>query len=252
MNNSKATSGKGTSTKRQAIREKRRQEQRKQRLYIILGIIAVALVIALILIIPGLMPAGEVVAITPVERPMVNGQSLGDPNAPVKIDAYIDFQCPSCKGYAENIEMEVIEKYVPNGDVYYTFRHYPFLDDNAVRKESDQAANASMCAGEQERFWDYHDMLFANWDGENQNAFSDKRLVAFAETLGLDLDAFNKCFQANTYKDAIESDIAAGKMKGVTGTPSVFVNGEQLTPGYVPSFEQISQAVDAALAKSGN
>jgi protein-disulfide isomerase len=194
----------------------------------------------------------RIAAITPIERPMVNGQSLGDPNAPVKIDAYIDYQCPSCKGYAENIELEVIEKYVPSGDVYYTFRHFPFLDNNAVRKESDQAANASMCAGEQGRFWDYHDILFANWNGENQNAFSDKRLVAFAETLGLDLDTFNQCFQANTYKDAIESDIAAGIMKGVTGTPSVFVNGEQLTPGYVPSFEQISQAVDAALAGSGN
>jgi len=252
MNKSKSTTGRGTSTKRQAIREKRRQEQRKQRLYIILGIIAVALVIALILIIPGLMPAGEIAAITPVERPMVDGRSLGNPNAPVKIDVYEDFQCPSCQNYSENIEPKVVETYVASGDVYYTFRHFPFLDNGTVRKESDQAANASMCAAEQERFWDYHDILFANWNGENQNAFSDKRLVAFAESLALDMDAFNKCFQANTYLGEIESDLAAGRMKGVQGTPSVFVNGEHLTPGYVPSFEQISQAVDTALAGSGN
>jgi len=252
MNKSKGTNGKGISTKRQAVREKRRQEQRKQRLFIILGIIAVALVIALILIIPPLLPAGEIAAITPFERPMVNGQSLGDPNAPVKIDAYIDFQCPACQKYADTIERQVIEKYVPSGKVYYTFRHFPFLDNNANRKESDQAANASMCAGEQDRFWDYHDILFANWNGENQNAFSDKRLVAFAETLGLDMNKFNSCFQANTYKESIESDLAAGRMKGVTGTPSIFVNGEHLTPGFVPSFDEISQAVDAALAASGN
>jgi len=109
-----------------------------------------------------------------------------------------------------------------------------------------------MCAADQNRFWDYHDILFANWNGENQNAFSDKRLVAFAEALGLDMKAFNSCFQADTYRDEIESDLAAGRMKGVQGTPSVFVNGEILTPGYVPSFDEISQAVDAALAESGN
>lgn len=252
MNKSKATTGKGTSTKRQAIRDKRRQEQRKQRMYIILGVIAVALVIALILIIPSLMPAGEIVTITPKERPMVEGRSMGDPDAPVKIDVYVDFQCPACKDYSETVESQVVERYVASGEVYYTFRHFPFIDDNSVRNESDQAANASMCAAEQERFWDYHDILFANWNGENQNAFNDKRLVAFAESLELDMDAFNQCFQANKYKDDIESDLAAGRMKGVTGTPSVFVNGEHLTPGFVPSFEQISQAVDAALAASND
>jgi protein-disulfide isomerase len=62
------------------------------------------------------------------------------------------------------------------------------------------------------------------------------------------MEAFNTCFQANTYKDEIEADLAAGRMKDVSGTPSVFVNGQQLAP----DFEQISQAIDAALAASGN
>jgi protein-disulfide isomerase len=252
MDKSKGTTGKGTSTKRQAIRDKRRQEQRKQRLYIILGIVAVALIIALIVIIPSLQPAGDIVTVTPVELPMVDGRSLGDPNAPVKIDVYVDFQCPSCKNFSEDVEPKIFDQLVASGDVFYTFRHFPFLDDNVVGKESDQAANASMCAMDQDRFWDYHAILFANWNGENQNAFSDKRLVAFAESLGLDMDSFNNCFEANKFKADIDSDLAAGRMKGVKGTPSVFVNGEILTPGYVPSFDEISQAVDAALAESGN
>ena len=252
MDKSKGTTGKGTSTKRQAIRDKRRQEQRKQRLYIILGIVAVALIIALIVIIPSLQPAGDIVTVTPVELPMVDGRSLGDPNAPVKIDVYVDFQCPSCKNFSEDVEPKIFDQLVASGDVLYTFRHFPFLDDNVVGKESDQAANASMCAMDQDRFWDYHAILFANWNGENQNAFSDKRLVAFAESLGLDMDTFNNCFEANKFKADIDSDLAAGRMKGVKGTPSVFVNGEILTPGYVPSFDEISQAVDAALAESGN
>jgi protein-disulfide isomerase len=252
MNKSKGTTTKGTSTKRQAIREKRRQEQRKQRLYIILGIIAVALVIALILIVPGLLPAGDIVTVTPVGHPMIAGLSLGDPNAPVSIDVYADFQCPACKNFSEDVEPRIIDQYVASGDVFYTFRHFPFLDDNEIRKESDQAANASMCAAAQERFWDYHAILFANWNGENQNAFSDKRLVAFAESLGLDMSAFNDCFEANTYQADIEADIAAGRMKGVQGTPSIFVNGEQLSPGFVPSFDEISQSVQSILADSGN
>lgn len=252
MNKSKDSSAKGASSKRQAIRDKRRQEQRKQRLYIILGIIAVALVIALILIIPSLMPAGDIVQITPIEHPLMVGRSLGDPNAPVKVDVYADFQCPACKSFAEDIEPKIVDKYVANGDIFLTFRHFPFLDDGAVRKESDQAANASMCAADQDRFWDYHAILFANWNGENQNAFTDKRLVAMAEELGLDMDAFNNCFQANTFKDEIESDLAAGRMKGVQGTPSVFVNGEILTPGFIPSFDEMSQAIDTALAGAGN
>lgn len=252
MDKSKGTTGKGTSAKRQAIRDKRRQEQRKQRLYIILGIVAVALIIALIVILPSLQPAGDIVTVTPVELPMVDGRSLGDPNAPVKIDVYVDFQCPSCKNFSEDVEPKIFDQLVASGDVFYSFRHFPFLDDNVVGKESDQAANASMCAMDQDRFWDYHAILFANWNGENQNAFSDKRLVAFAESLGLDMNTFNNCFDANKFKADIDSDLAAGRMKGVQGTPSVFVNGEILTPGFVPSFDEISQAVDAALAESGN
>lgn len=252
MQKSKSSAHKGTVTKREAMREKRLQQQRRQRLYIILGIAAVAIVVAAILIVPSLLPAGEIVTVEAKSWPSEAGRSLGDENAPVKIEVYEDFQCPSCKNYSDSVEPQIVENLVAAGKVYYTFRHFPFLDDGQVRKESDQAANASMCAAEQNRFWDYKAMLFANWNGENQGAFADKRLVAFAEALGLDMDAFNKCFQADSYHDEIASDLAAGRMKEVKGTPSVFVNGEHLTPGYVPSYEQISQAVEAALATQGN
>ena len=248
MQKSKSSTAKGTASKREALRVKRLQQQRKQRLYIILGIAVVAIVVAAILIVPSLLPAGDVTTVEPGTWPKEAGRSLGDENAPVKIEVYEDFQCPSCKNYTADVEPQVIQDLVATGKVYYTFRHFPFLDDGSVRKESDQAANASMCAAAQNRFWDYKKILFANWNGENQGAFADNRLVAFAETLGLDTDAFNKCFQADSYHDEIAADLAAGRMKGVQGTPSVFVNGEHITPGYVPNFQQISQAVEAALA----
>ena len=243
----KETKGKqGKPTKREAVREKRRQEQRRRRVLVVLGIVAAAAVIAAIVIVPSLLPAGDVVMITPEERPMADG------TAPVTIEVFEDFQCPACKTYSEQIAPQVKDAYVATGEVYYIFRHYPFLDDNAPRKESDQAANASMCAADENRFWDYHDMLFANWNGENQGSFNDKRLIAFAEALDLDMAAFRPCFDDNLHAEVINNDLALGTELGVTGTPSVFVNGRLLTPGRVPSFTDISEAVEAELAQAGN
>ena len=240
--------------KRQAIREKRRRDRQRQRLITILVVVGVALVIAALLIAPSirnsLVPVGEIIEVTPETRPMADGTAMGDPDAPVLIEVYEDFQCPACRIYSNEVEPLVTENHVANGEVYYVFRQYPFLDDRAPNKESDQAANASMCAAEQGRFWDYHDILFANWSGENQGSFSDKRLLAFAETLGLDTDAFTACFEENRYQDQIQADLAAGNAAGVQGTPSVLVNGEIVRPGYVPTYEDIKRMIEISLPNS--
>jgi protein-disulfide isomerase len=252
MSKKSSTSRKGPVSKRQAARERRKQKQRKQRTYIVLGVVGVAAVIAALLIIPSLLPVGDIVVATPHERPMVDGRTMGDSNASVTIEVFEDFQCPACKSFTEQIEPQIVDAYVATGDVYYIFRHNPFLDDRAPRNESDQAASASMCAGDENRFWDYHDMLFANWNGENQGAFSDKRLVAFAEAIGLDMPAFNACFDATLHEAEINTDLELARNSGVTGTPSVMVNGRIISPGFVPSFQQISDVVEAELANSGN
>ncbi|UCH59483.1 MAG: DsbA family protein [Anaerolineales bacterium] len=239
-------------SKRQIIREQRLRRQRQQRLITILAVSIGAIAIAAILIIPSLTPVGEIIQITPVERPMVDGTALGEDDAPVLVEVWEDFQCPACRNFSEDVEPQIVDNYVATGKVRYVYRHYPFLDDRSISNESDQAANASMCAAEQGRFWDYHDILFANWNSENAGAFSDKRLVAYAEALGLDMDSFNSCFRANRYKEQIDKDLADGNVAGVSGTPSLFVNGEQIAPGFVPSYAQVSQAIETALASSGN
>jgi protein-disulfide isomerase len=248
MNKSGGSSSKKVSTKRQALRDKRRQQQQRQRLLIIFAIVGAAIVIAGILIVPSLLPAGDIVTITPSNRPTVDGRSMGDPNAPVVIEVFEDFQCPSCQNYSEQIEPQVIENFVASGQVYYTFRHFPFLDDDELRKESDQAANASMCAAEQNKFWDYHDIIFANQTGENVGAYTDNRLIAFAEAIDLDMDAFNSCFEDNSYEAEIQDDLEKARSLSVTGTPGVFVDGQIVAPGFVPTYDQIAQAVEAALA----
>jgi protein-disulfide isomerase len=247
-------SSKSSSSKKQLIREKRRQAQQRQRLVTILIIIAAALLITALLIAPSirnrLTPVGNVIPITPQARPMADGLAVGDANAPVTIQVFEDFQCPACKNFTETVEPSIVQNYVATGKVYYIFRQHPFIGN-----ESSRAANASMCANEQGRFWDYHDMLFTNWNGENQGAFTDKRLVAFAEQLNLDMNEFNSCFQSNKYQDAINQDLAKGQEYGVTSTPSIFVNGKLVTsetPGYVPSYQDIQKAIEAASAKSNN
>lgn len=243
------------SSKREEIREKRRKQQQRQRLLIVAIILGVTLILLGVVVIPGIIqraqdsstPVGDIVIITPYPRPNAQGTALGDPNAPVKIDIFEDFQCPSCQLYTEQIAKQVIDTYVATGKVYYTFHQFPIVDRNAALKESHQAANASMCASEQGRFWDYHDMLYANWNGENQGSLRDKRLIAFAEAIGLDMNAFQTCFSENRYKDQINADLALGNKWGVKGTPSLFVNGLLIRPGYVPQFTDIQQAVEAAL-----
>jgi protein-disulfide isomerase len=108
-----------------------------------------------------------------------------------------------------------------------------------------------MCALEQDKFWNYHDILYANQGAaENAGAFSDKRLQVFAESLGLDMTAFNKCFNADKYKADIQAELQQGKDAGVTGTPTIFINGKLFSGGYVP-YSQIQSGIEAALASGG-
>jgi protein-disulfide isomerase len=254
MNEKKAKEGDAKVSKRQMVREQRARKDRQQRLLVIGGIIVVALLLAGLLIIPSIQsanaPVGDINTITPRDLPNPNGTALGDPNARVKIEVWEDFQCPACRTYSEQIETLIIDNLVKPGLVYYVYRHYPFLDSQSITKESQQAANASMCAADQGRFWDYHDIIFANWNSENQGAFADKRLVAFAESIGLDMEKFNTCFENNQFREQIQADFNAGQSAGVNGTPSVFVNGVIVNPGYVPSYDEIKQQVDAVLSGS--
>jgi protein-disulfide isomerase len=236
-------------SKREEMRRQRKQQEQTQRIVVGVVILVGALLVAFALIYPNLQPVGEITLPEPFDRGQVNMNSVGDPNAPVKIDVWEDFQCPACARYSESVEKQIIEAYVKTGKVYYTFHHFPFLDDNSATKESDQAASASMCAGEQGKFWEYHDVIYLNWNGENQSAYNDRRLIAFAEALSLDMNAFNACFDEKRYMTQIEQDMEAGRTLGVTGTPSVFVNGLQIMPGYIPTFEAVAEAVEAALQK---
>lgn len=240
-------------SKRQEIRDKRRREQIRNKVLTILFIVGGALLITFALIWPSIRASNVPVnMITPrTFNAPVDGRSIGDPGAPVRLDVWEDFQCPACKDFSEVVMPQVIAAYVETGQVYYTFRFYPFIDNFSAGKESDQPANAVMCAGEQGRFWDYHDILFANWNGENQGAYADPKLERFAEVLKLDMKEFSACFAESRYQAEIDQDSAAEEAAGGQGTPYILVNDMQVLSSqgdrYVPDFEDIAAAIEAAL-----
>jgi protein-disulfide isomerase len=245
-----------TAATRQSIKQKRAQRERRQGIMIVVGVVIIVLVVLGFAIYPQIKaanaPVAAVVQITPDPRPQASGTAAGNPNAKVRIDVFEDFQCPVCRQFTQTIEPLLMKNEVASGQVYYVFHNFPFIDRatdwSAPQKESHQAANAAMCAASQGRFWDYHDILFANWTGENVGDFNDNRLVAYAQALKLDMTSFNNCFKANTFRSQIDADFNEGTSMNVTGTPTVFVNNVEVTPGSVPTYQQIQQAIAQAAA----
>jgi protein-disulfide isomerase len=245
----------GSTSKRQELRDKRQKRARQQRLALIVGTGGVIVLLALLVVVPQVQranqPVGTIVPITPQAYPDANGTAMGNPNAPVKVVVYEDFQCPSCQLYTEQVEPLLIQNEIKSGQVYYEFRNFPIIDQSSITKESHQAANAALCAADQGKFWEYHDILFKNQEGENVGSFTDKRLQAFAQLLGLNMSEFNACFSADKHQNQVNAEFQEGQKAGVTGTPSVFVNGTEVTPGYIPSYDQLKQAIQQALGTPG-
>lgn len=240
-------------SKRQMRREQIRRKESRSRL-VGIGLISVgALIVALLFIYPMLKPVGDIVEAPEISRPNVSFNAVGDPEAPIKIEEFSDFQCPYCRIFYENTEEQLLSTYISNGTVYFVYRSF----GSFIGAESTAAAEAAYCAGDQEKFWEMHDILFANQTGENVGAFTDRRIEAFAEKIGLNMDDFNSCLDSGKYADTVEQDGKDGLLAGIQATPSFVltytVNGETKTKiieGAQP-FTTFQQEIEAALAEMG-
>ncbi|RPI32535.1 MAG: hypothetical protein EHM70_08750 [Chloroflexota bacterium] len=247
-------------SKRQEIKEKRRKQQQRQRTAVFSVIAGLVLLVVAIIVVPmireALTPVGEIVEITPNPRPMAEFNTMGDPDAPVTIIEYSDFQCPFCKRFADETEQQIVDTYVATGKVYFKYvsmgnwvsRNIAQASGRPEKFESRNSAEAAYCAGDQNKFWEYHDMLYANWQGEDVGSFSDKRLAAFAESLDLDMDAFNECYNSHKYRDLVMEGYNEGLKTDMTGTPAFIINGT-LIDGAQP-FTEFQAVIEAALAAS--
>jgi protein-disulfide isomerase len=226
------------SKKRQTRIEKRRQEQRKKQIrnLIIMGVGAI--IVVGFLVIPGLLPAAE------REHAMANGNAMGDPNAPVTIEIFSDFQCSHCYDFFTETEEQLIQDYIATGDVYYVYHAFGTVQG----AQSGAAAEAAYCAGDQGKFWEYHDTLFNNYTRPNR--YSAGSLMSYAEDLGLDMDTFSSCYNDHTYAGRVQQDLADASSYGVSGTPSFVINGQLAIPGNAP-YEDFKSAISRALAEAG-
>jgi len=186
-------------------------------------------------------PTSNVVMPPARDHPQADGNKMGDPNAPVKIVEYADFQCPYCMHYWEETEPQIIQNYVATGKVYYEYRSV----GGFIGPESADAADAAYCAADQNKFWEYHDILFANWTGENAGDFAPDKLRQYAAAIKLNLDQFNTCIDSNAHTDQVNQDVSDAKTAGVQGTPAFVINGK-LIEGAQP-YSAFQQAIDAAL-----
>ncbi len=237
-------------THRSAMRIAAEREAKRRRLFLA-GSVATAAVLALILILLNLPKStgDELPAVAAAAQPYpdvpAEGRVLGDPNAPITVVEYGDYQCPGCAQFARDIEPRLVADYVATGLVRFEFRDYAFLDDRAGGSESDDAAAAAEAAAEQGAFWAFHATLYANQHGENEGAFTEERLTAMAEALGLDMTLFREALDDDATRRTVAAMNEEARGLGLPGTPSFTVNGRVIE---YAGYDGLSAAIDAELA----
>lgn len=176
--------------------------------------------------------------------PTAGRPALGAAVAPVVIAEYADFQCPFCGVFAREVKPQIEAAYVATGKVRFEWHDFAWMGP-----ESEAAANAARCAGDQDAFWPYHDQLYAGRVAPNTGTFSRDRLLAAAERISLDIPSFSACLDADTHGAAVRADTAEATRLGMSGTPTFIING-RIVVGAQP-FATMAAEIDAALAAAG-
>ena len=226
----------------------------KRLLYLLIGggvLVAVAVAIIVFAAIGSdTSPDSDVPAVAQVEHDSSSTEDESSPTSTqeesvaklpvVLLEEFGDFQCSHCAQFALGIGKQIKKDFVDTGRIRFVFRHFPFIGEESFR-----AAEATECAADQNKFWEFHDIVFENWKGVNEGHFSDDNLKLFAGVLQLDRGAFDTCLDSRKYLGKVESDLRRGEQLGVQGTPTLFLNGEMLTPS---SNEELVHLIESAIA----
>ena len=173
----------------------------------------------------------------PVTMSVGDGPALGREDAPITIVEFSDYQCPFCRKHFTGAFATLKASYIDTGKVRYFFRDFPL---DSIHPYARKAAEAAHCAGDQEKFWDMHDVMF-----NNQGALKSDNLREFAQAMKLDLDSFNACLNSGKYAKSVDTDVAAGIAAGVTGTPGFFIGKTKKDGTIVATAMKGAQPVSA-------
>jgi protein-disulfide isomerase len=176
------------------------------------------------------------------------GRTLGNATAPVTIVEFADFQCSHCRDFTETTAKEIEEQYIAQDQVRLEFRNLALLGEESIL-----AAEAALCAEDQDKFWAYHDLLFAEQGTPNTGAFDIDNLKEFAGELGLDQTVFDQCLDSGEQGQVVADETEAAQNEGADGTPFfVIVSGDatsgETLQGARP-FSDFEQIIDEQLAE---
>jgi protein-disulfide isomerase len=192
-------------------------------------------------------PKATATAIDPNLPPMkAEGYVLGSPQAPVEVVEFADFECPGCGQFATVTEPDVRTNLVNTGKIRVRYIDYPL----PMHRNTWDASLAAACANDQGKFWEMHDVIFANQDRWNGETTSRPRgvLKDLAKGVGLDMSKYDACMDAETHRAKVQSHLQEAERRGVTQTPT-FVIGGKMIPGAIP-YDTYKQLVDEELAKA--
>ena len=179
---------------------------------------------------------------------------LGNPNAPVVIEEFADFECPSCGRFATITEPDVRKNIINTGQAFYKYYDFPL----PMHHNSQAASNAAACAEEQGKFWEMHDQLFngqADWGlspSESGEMTDNPRSIfeGYAKAIGLNVPQWDQCFDSHKYQARINANMAEAFKRHVEETPTFYVNGKQAVGAQ--SFDEMQRLVNEAKAAAAS
>ena len=191
------------------------------------------------------------VALTPEQIQQTQGISVGRSDAPIQIFQFADFQCPHCGTFSSFVEPLIKQNLVETGKARYVFYDFPL---GGGFQHGFLASRGGRCANEQQKFWPYHDRVFANQREWSYAQADDapELFVKYAGDAGLDARAFETCLRSDKYAAEVSQSRKFGESLGVTGTPAIFVNGRRIeTPNSYREFEAaVRQIAPGAFAEA--
>jgi protein-disulfide isomerase len=178
---------------------------------------------------------------------LATGTESGNPDAQVAIWEFADYQCPACQVFAGQVKPQIDLAYVETGQVKMIFFDFPL----AMHPNAFIAARAARCAGDQERYWDFHDELFRQQQSWSTSANPARDFQRYAKAMGMDEAAFRGCVDSDRFADVVTANMHLGNELRVNGTPTIMVVREGSMPTRVIDFSwpSVQKAVEEALAQ---
>lgn len=200
---------------RDYLREKRKAQKRRSFYTSSLIVIGVIAIFGSVLVLSKLLSK-------PVDYDTSQGFSVGDPNAPIEVVAFSNYTCGYCKTFAETTEKNFISEYAETGKVFYRYVNLPSNNTASIN-----AAEASYCAADQNKFFEYKDYLYTY--AQAAEGFSLENLIKYANSAGLDTQTFETCMSEDKFDQAYLEDRNYAQSAGINATPTFLVNGQIAT-----------------------